>query len=205
MAALEAIKSQFKALEELKATNTTLRERKVEQEQKLESSKERIKKLEEDLTDKSNAEAALKKKIDELQSSKASLESEKASAEASKARLLVLTTSESNLRQDLEKLKSEKIENLTAIALIIEQKATLEREKGDLHVSCESRASVNSLNSQSESDQRNHQDARRCASYSSRLQPGKGQNESRSKHLLVVRGMMGPLTISRPRNSSTRF
>ena len=137
MAALEAIKSQFKTSEELKATNTTLRELKVEQEQKLKSSKEKIAKLEEDLTDKSNAEAALKKKIDELQSSKASLESEKASAEASKARLLVLTTSESNLRQDLEKLKSEKIENLTAIALMIEQKATLERERGDLHVSRE--------------------------------------------------------------------
>jgi chromosome segregation ATPase len=150
VAALEAIKSQFKALEDLRATNTALRELVVEKEQKLESSKEKITKLEEDLVNKSNAEAGFRRRIDELQSSKASLESEKASAEASKAKLSKLTTSESNLKQDLEKLKSEKIESLTAIASMAEQKTILQREKGELQVSCEKRASFDFPNFHSE-------------------------------------------------------
>lgn len=156
--------------------NTALRERMVEEEQKSESSKEKLAKLEEDLANKSDAEAGLRKQIDELQTSKASLESEKASAEAGKAKLLELTISENNLKQELEKLKSEKTESLTTMILMAEQKASLEREKSDLRVSCERRASVNHSNSQSESEQRNHQSARRCTTCSSGLRPGKGQN-----------------------------
>lgn len=135
--------------------NTALRERMVEEEQKTESSKEKLEKLEEDLVNKSNAEAGLRKQIDELQTSKASLESEKASVEAGKAKTLELTISENNLKQDLEKLKSEKMETLATMTLMADQKATLEREKGDLHVSWEKETNVNHSNPQTESDQRN--------------------------------------------------
>ncbi|KAI4755602.1 hypothetical protein E4T52_12308 [Aureobasidium sp. EXF-3400] len=132
VAALEDIKSQFKTLEDLKERNAALREFVVKEEEKLKSCEVKIAKLEEDLTNKSNAEAGLRERINELQSSQASLESEKASAEVNKAKLLELTTSENKLKQDIEKLKSEKIENLATIAAIAEQKATLQREKGDL-------------------------------------------------------------------------
>jgi chromosome segregation ATPase len=139
VAALEAIKSQFKTWEDLAEKNAELRERLAEEEQKSILSKEKITKLEEDLNNKNNAEANLRKRIDELQSSQAS---EKASAQASKARLLELTTSESNLKQDLEKLKSEKVESMATIASMAEQKTTLQREKGDLQVRSDRRASL---------------------------------------------------------------
>ncbi|KAI4852033.1 hypothetical protein E4T44_01755 [Aureobasidium sp. EXF-8845] len=130
--ALEAIESQLKSLEDLSEKNAALRERLVEEEQKSISSKEMIAKLEEDLTNKSNAEAGLREKVDELQFTQASLESERASAEADKARLLELTTSESNLKQDLEKLRREKVESTATISSLAEQKTTLQREKGGL-------------------------------------------------------------------------
>jgi chromosome segregation ATPase len=136
VAALEAIKSQFKRMEDFTEKNTALRERLVEEEQKSNSSKEMVAKLEEDLANKNNAEAGFREKIDELQSTQASLESERASAEADKAKLLELTTSESNMKQDLEKLRSEKVESMATISLLAEQKTTLQREKGDLQVSC---------------------------------------------------------------------
>lgn len=154
VAALEDIKSQFKTLEDLKERNAALRELVVKEEEKLKSCEEKIAKLEEDLTNKSNAEAGLRERINELQSSQASLESEKASVEASKVRLLELTTSENKLKQDLEKLKSEKIENLATIAVIAEQKTTLQREKGDLQVSFDNKASVDHSDFQSGSNQR---------------------------------------------------
>jgi len=176
VAALDAIKSQFRKLDELTAMNTALRERMVEEEQRLESSKEKIAKLEEDLLNKSNAESGFRQRIDELQSSNASLESEKASAEAGKAKLLELTTSESNLKQELEKLKNEKIESLATITSMAEQSSALEREKGDLQVSCWRRANVNYSNSRSGPDQRNYQNARECATCSPRLWPRKSQD-----------------------------
>jgi chromosome segregation ATPase len=142
VAALEAIKSQFKRMEDFAEKNAALRERLVEEEQKSKSSKEMIAKLEEDLTNKNNAEAGLRERIDELQSTQASLESEWASAEADKAKLLELTTSESNFRQDLEKLKSEKVESMATISSLTEQRTTLQREKGDLQVSCNRRVGV---------------------------------------------------------------
>jgi chromosome segregation ATPase len=135
VAALEAIKSQFKRMEDFTEKNAALRERLVEEEQKSKSSKKMIAKLEEDLKNKNNAEAGVRERIDELQFTQASLESERASAEADKAKLLELTTSESNLKQDLEKLKSEKVESMATISSLAEQKTTLQREKGDLQVS----------------------------------------------------------------------
>ncbi|CAD0107445.1 unnamed protein product [Aureobasidium uvarum] len=130
--ALENIKAEFKSWEDLKEKNAALRERIVEEEQNSESSKEKIEKLEQDLANRTNAEAELRNRIDELQSSQATLESHKVSAEADKAKLLELTTSESNLKQELEKLKSEKAESMATIASIAEQKTTIQREKGDL-------------------------------------------------------------------------
>ncbi|KAI4728287.1 hypothetical protein E4T49_03899 [Aureobasidium sp. EXF-10728] len=130
--ALEAIKSQFKTWEDLTEKNTALQKRIVEDEQSSDSSKQKIAKLEEDLTNKINAEVELRKRIDELQSSQATLESYKASAEADKAKLLELTTSESNVKQEVEKLKGEKAESMATIASMAEQKTTLQCEKGDL-------------------------------------------------------------------------
>jgi DNA repair exonuclease SbcCD ATPase subunit len=176
VAALEAIKSQLKIWEDLKERNATLRERVAGEEQKLKSCEEKISKLEEDLNNKSNAEAGLRERIDELQSSQASLESERASAEASKAKLLELTTSENKLKQDLEKLKSEKVENLATIATIAEQKAILQREKGDLQVSLNNKVSVNLSDFHSGSNQRSHQITRRRAKCSPRFWPREGQN-----------------------------
>jgi chromosome segregation ATPase len=187
VAALEAIKSQFKTWEDLAEKNADLRERLVEEEQKSNSSKEKITKLEEDLHNKNNAEADLRKRVDELQSSQASLESEKASAEASKARLLELTTSESNLKQDLERLKSEKVESMATIASMAEQKTTLQREKGDLQVRCDKRVvSTTNIDLRPGSDQRDHQITRRRATRSSRLRPREGQNRGRCKQFEIV-------------------
>lgn len=133
--ALGDIKSQFKVWEEVSERNSALRDSMAKAQENLKSSKEKITKLEEDLTNKTNAEAGLREKIDELKSSQATLESDRAAAEASKARLLELATSESNLRQELDKLKNEKAESMATIASMAEQKSTLQREKGDLQVS----------------------------------------------------------------------
>ncbi|KAH0269983.1 hypothetical protein KCU91_g8339, partial [Aureobasidium melanogenum] len=130
--ALDNIKSQFKVWEEISEKNSALREQVVEVRQNLDTSKEKVSKLEEDLTNKNNAEAGLKKRIDELQSSQTALESARAAAEADKARLLELATSESNLKQELNKLMSEKAENMATIASMVEQKTTLQREKEGL-------------------------------------------------------------------------
>ncbi|KAH0007181.1 hypothetical protein KCU78_g11904, partial [Aureobasidium melanogenum] len=130
--ALDGIKSQCKIWEEISEKSSDARERMAGLRQDLNSSKEKISKLEEDLTNRNNAEAELRKRIDELQSSQAALESARATAEANKARLLELTNSESNLKQELDKLKSEKAEKMATIASMAEQKTTLQREKGDL-------------------------------------------------------------------------
>lgn len=135
VAALDGIKSQFKVWEETSEKNSAAREQMAAVQQNLDSSKETISKLERDLTNKNNAEAELRKRIDELQSSQAALESARATAEADKARLEELNTSESNLKQELDQLKSEKAENMATIASMAEQKTTLQREKGDLQVS----------------------------------------------------------------------
>jgi peptidoglycan hydrolase CwlO-like protein len=133
--ALNGIKSQCKIWEEISEKSSDARERMAELRQDLNSSKEKISKLEEDLTNRNNAEAGLRKRIDELQSSQAALESEKVAAEVNKARLLELATSENNLKQKLDEMKTEKAENMATIASMAEQKTTLQREKGDLQVS----------------------------------------------------------------------
>ncbi|KAH0378716.1 hypothetical protein KCU92_g8557, partial [Aureobasidium melanogenum] len=130
--ALNGIKSQCKIWEEISEKSSDARERMAELRQDLNSSKEKISKLEEDLTNRNNAEAGLRKRIDELQSSQAALESEKVAAEVNKARLLELATSENNLKQKLDEMKTEKAENMATIASMAEQKTTLQREKGDL-------------------------------------------------------------------------
>ncbi|KAG9660882.1 hypothetical protein KCU64_g2912, partial [Aureobasidium melanogenum] len=132
VAALDGIKSQFKIWEERSEKSSDSRERMAEMQQNLTSSKEKISNLEEDLTNRNNAEAELRKRIDELQSSQAALESARATAEANKARLLEITTSESNLKQKLDGMKTEKAENMATIASMAEQKTTLQREKGNL-------------------------------------------------------------------------
>ncbi|KAG9764282.1 hypothetical protein KCU73_g1034, partial [Aureobasidium melanogenum] len=130
--ALDGIKSQCKIWEEISEKSSDARERMAELRQDLNSSKEKISKLEEDLTNRNNAEAGLRKRIDELQSSQAALESERVAAEVNKARLLELATSENNLKQKLDEMKTEKAENMATIASMAEQKTTLQREKGDL-------------------------------------------------------------------------
>lgn len=135
--ALDSIVSQCKTWEETSEKKSAFREQMAEVQQNLMSSKEKISKLEEDLTNKNNAEAGLRNRIDELQSSQAAHELARAAAEADKARLLELTTSESNLKQELDKLKSEKAENMATIASMTEHRTTLQREKGDLQVSQE--------------------------------------------------------------------
>ncbi|KAG9731127.1 hypothetical protein KCU59_g12498, partial [Aureobasidium melanogenum] len=132
VAALDGIKSQCKIWEEISEKSSDARERMAGLQQNLNSSKEKISKLEGDLTNKNNAEAGLRKRIDELQSSQAALESDRATAEANKARLLELTNSENNLKQEVDKLKTGKADNMATIASMAEQKTTLQREKGDL-------------------------------------------------------------------------
>ncbi|KAG9528508.1 hypothetical protein KCU93_g4326, partial [Aureobasidium melanogenum] len=130
--ALDGIKSQCKIWEEISEKSSDARERMAELRKDLNSSKEKISKLEEDLTNRNNAEAGLRKRIDELQSSQAALESERVAAEVNKARLLELATSENNLKQKLDEMKTEKAENMATNASMAEQKTTLQREKGDL-------------------------------------------------------------------------
>lgn len=164
VAALDGIKSQCKAWQDISEESAAARESMAEVQQNLESSKEKITKLEADLTNRTNAEAGLREKIDELKSSQATLESNKAAAEASKARVLELTTSENNLRQELEQVKSDRAESRATIASMTEQKATLQREKGDLQV-CQAgnRGCRLCTNMHLGSDQRDHQAARRRA------------------------------------------
>lgn len=71
--ALDNIKSQFKVWEEISEKNSALREQVAEVRQNLDTSKKKVSKLEEDLTNKNNAETGLKKRIDELQSSQTAL------------------------------------------------------------------------------------------------------------------------------------
>lgn len=135
LAALSDIKSQFKVWQEISERSSAVQASLAEVQQNLNSSKEKIAKLEEDLINKTSVEVGLREKIDELKSSQAALESNRAAAEASKVRLLELATSEGNLKQELEKLKSERAGSMATIASMAEQKTFLQREKADLQVS----------------------------------------------------------------------
>ncbi|KAI5257484.1 hypothetical protein E4T42_01099 [Aureobasidium subglaciale] len=132
MAALELIKSDFKTWEALAEKNAALHESVSTEKQQSQSSKEMVEKLKVDLDQKSSDERSLRTRLKELQSSQVDLQFAKTSAEADKVKLLELARSEGNLKQELEKSKSQNAENMATIAAMDEQKKNLQRGKSDL-------------------------------------------------------------------------
>jgi chromosome segregation ATPase len=101
----------------------------------LESCTEKIKQLRSDVEKRANQEDLLQKQIDQLQISVASLPSVQATAKMNEDKVLELTAVGENLRQEIDKLKNEKVENLATVASLDERKNSLLHQKEELQVS----------------------------------------------------------------------